>query len=123
MTPYQLRDFILKQIGYSSYREYLSSERWKKIRLRVLRKDNFVCRSCGCHATQVHHSRYDKRVLLGQSLRGLWSSCAACHAEGEFDGDRKTTTAECNERMGIPLPATQAKWRRKNGLKPTWTGR
>ena len=117
MNIYAVRDKILANMGYACYADYLRSDRWKKIRLRALKRDKFCCRFCGDRATQVHHSRYDKRVLLGQSLKGLCACCAVCHQNGEFDSGRKTTLNECNDRLQIPLTSPQKIWRRRKGLK------
>lgn len=61
------------------YKTYLRSKLWKHIRRNVLRRDRWVCQSCGEKATQVHHVRYDGRTMRGQDLDNLMALCDECH--------------------------------------------
>ncbi len=96
---YAGRDFCLRRLGFSSYAEYLQSPQWAKIRLRVLRLRRFTCEVCGLRATQVHHNRYDIRILRGQSLKGLKAICAGCHREIEFSGTAKLSSAAASHKF------------------------
>lgn len=98
MQPYINRDYILRSMGYESYREYLASDQWKAIRLRVLKRDNFRCRVCGERATQVHHNLYRKKELCGQSLKGMRAMCDEHHRQVEFDESRKVGLVEASHR-------------------------
>lgn len=75
-----------------NYLAYLSSPKWRRIRSKVLRRDNWRCRSCGAKAAQVHHVTYDKATMDGQDLSRLLSVCHACHEATTFtvDGRRRT---------------------------------
>lgn len=60
------------------YNRYLESPQWKALRVKVLRRDKFVCQGCGtAGATQVHHLTY-KRVGR-EMLFDLVSVCDTCH--------------------------------------------
>ena len=51
-----------KQITWKdSYREDLNDERWKMKREKILKRDGYKCRWCGCiDDLQVHHKYYNK---------------------------------------------------------------
>lgn len=60
------------------YVDYLKSEKWKELRLEVLKRDDFLCRKCttekACH---VHHLTYER--LGREKLEDLISICFDCH--------------------------------------------
>ncbi len=69
-----------------TYREYLRSPRWQRIRQRRLERDGNRCRTC--HATtqlQVHHASYKHRGrwlwFLGEwfELMDTITLCDTCH--------------------------------------------
>ncbi len=78
---------------------YLRSSLWRSIRLRVLTRDDNTCQCCREAADVVHHKSYDEEVMIGNRDGDLISLCFECHEFIEFDGDRKTTLAEANERL------------------------
>lgn len=80
---------LLASMGFSSYADYLKSDLWFSIRARVLQKDHYSCRLCGCKATQVHHNLYRRRELYGQSLKGMFAVCDKCHHRVEFKNGKK----------------------------------
>jgi 5-methylcytosine-specific restriction endonuclease McrA len=82
---------------------YLKSDLWKAIRRRVLERDGKRCCRCKRPASVVHHQSYDKDVLAGTADYMLTSLCFDCHAFIEFDGDRKTSLDEANERLQQPV--------------------
>lgn len=85
---YRNRNDILRELGYRSYSEYLSSDLWKEIRRRAIRKAKGMCEVCGKNeATHVHHLNYQKDTLLGkkETLVFLVASCEECHIRVEFD--------------------------------------
>lgn len=60
----------------SSYIEYLTSDRWASLRIKILKRDNYKCK-CGEEATQVHHLTYERREAeLDQDLVSI---CRKCH--------------------------------------------
>jgi hypothetical protein len=77
-----------------SHRE-LGTQRWKDQRLRVLKRDGYICQYCGSDATQVDHviSRKDGG---GHELDNLVACCAPCNSkkgalnEGVFLGRQST---------------------------------
>lgn len=95
VVDYGRRDEILREMGYASYREYLASPLWAKIRRRVFGRDEGKCRLCGKRGEQVHHQSYDARTLKGKILKRLLLLCKACHEAVEVDGlGRKRSARE-----------------------------
>lgn len=68
-----------------TYKEYLQSRAWRKLRARVLKRDGHACRSCGKPATEVHHAQYDRDTMRGAHINHLYSLCAECHEAVTFD--------------------------------------
>ena len=99
MNCYERRDKTIRSIGFSSYRSYLKSSLWKRIRRKVLDRSNDLCEVCGKDANQVHHRSYTREVLLGNNLTWLTAVCDDCHVSAEFDGDRKRTVTKTNHVM------------------------
>jgi hypothetical protein len=81
--PYS-REEILELLGYSSYENYLSRVLWKRIKQRVLERDDATCRRCKGKATLVHHRSYSRDVLEGLDDSQLVSICEGCHHVVEF---------------------------------------
>lgn len=63
-----------------SYRDYLNSPTWKRLRQAALKRDGGRCKSCGAKAIHVHHARYPK-VLGEERPETLHSLCVPCHEE------------------------------------------
>lgn len=100
MKCYRKRNLRLKQLGFKSYKDYLSSDLWKSIRLQVLERDSYKCFRCCGRATQVHHRKYTIPVLEGQNLKQLVSICRVCHKWIEFSSSGlKLTTAQANKSL------------------------
>lgn len=81
---YASRDFILRQMGFKSYRDYLKSDLWQKVRAQVFQEKGRICHCCGNPATSVHHNRYHRNDLTGKTLTFLFPICAICHDGVEF---------------------------------------
>jgi hypothetical protein len=62
----------------ASHRE-LGTQRWKDQRLRVLKRDGYVCQYCGEDATQVDHVIPRSRGG-GHELENLLACCAKCNS-------------------------------------------
>ena len=94
VRQYTRRNEILARMGYPTYAAYLASPLWAKVR-RAFFADverDFLggdrpCWSCGAHATQVHHGRYTKKNLTGESFHHLYAVCRKCHEACEFSDD------------------------------------
>lgn len=80
---YGKRARILEGLGFDSYADYLASDLWKSIRGRVLARSR-QCRVCRRRASHVHHERYTRAVLLGETLQFLVPLCGRCHHDIEF---------------------------------------
>jgi hypothetical protein len=86
---YRHRDENLKILGFASYRDYLASFLWQRVREKVFQAKGHNCLLCGRTATQVHHNRYHVNDLSGKTLRYVNPICRPCHEEIEFDGGKK----------------------------------
>ena len=63
---------------WDKYDAYLSSEKWKSKRDKVLKRDNYLCQAClENKATEVHHKTY--RYVGDEPLFDLVSVCNPCH--------------------------------------------
>ena len=112
---YTQRNKNLQSIGFKSYAGYLKSDMWRLIREMVFEQKGRVCVSCQGLATQVHHSAYDLKTLLGSSLTHLHPVCRSCHEKAELDEQEKTHRDEVNRRLGVAgmTAGTEGKDRRK----------
>ena len=97
LSPEQ-RNFVLNKYGYASYKDYLRSELWLKIRADILINSSCAC-GCGSGANQVHHKIYTEANLVGASRRGLIAINGACHYDIEFFEGRKCSLGEANLRL------------------------
>jgi 5-methylcytosine-specific restriction endonuclease McrA len=86
---YVTRNEWLRLLGFKSYREYLRSDLWKSIRVRVYAAKGGNCFLCGKPATELHHNRYYRTDLIGKKLRYINPVCRECHKSIEFDDGRK----------------------------------
>jgi len=60
------------------YHAYLKTKDWFSKRIKVLKRDNFICQAClENKATQVHHLTYDR--VFNEPLFDLVSVCDPCH--------------------------------------------
>lgn len=57
--------------------EYLNSDEWKKIRLRILEREKWKCQRCGATAKDVHHRKYDFVSIRPDNI--LMALCRDCH--------------------------------------------
>lgn len=86
---YIKRDKYLQEIGFNSYQEYLNSDLWKSIRIRVFKKKGHICIGCNNQATILHHQVYSKSALEGRKghIDSILPICASCHNKIEFSKD------------------------------------
>jgi len=89
-----VRAGTLRRLGYKDYDNYRSRALWKRIRERILERDDRTCRRCKGEATVVHHRSYSEVVLKGEDDEQLVSLCEGCHEVVEFDdsGVRRSDT-------------------------------
>lgn len=93
---YNTRDIFLKEIGFATYKDYLASKLWARIRGRVFAKKGTKCVSCGERAVQIHHKRYGKEELLGECLDNLIPVCRTCHDLAETTSNGKRSLVDAN---------------------------
>ena len=66
------------------YDKYLHKTKWKKKRLKILRRDKFRCTVCGTKdALVIHHAYYFKKFVPPWDYpnRALLTLCENCHYE------------------------------------------
>lgn len=116
MNNYEERDFLLKDLGYSNYNDYLKSPLWQKIKHKLLSKQS-KCKVCFNQATVLHHIKYNKETLLGETLEHLIPLCKFCHHYIEFDNkNNKETLNKTNNKLSQILKK-YSKLRKKQKIK------
>jgi 5-methylcytosine-specific restriction endonuclease McrA len=81
----------------ASHRE-LGLQKWKDQRIRVLKRDGYICAYCGQEADQVDHV-IPRKVGGTHDLDNLVACCKSCNSkkgaldEGSFLGSRSTPPA------------------------------
>ena len=93
-TTYASRNLALKELGFDGYADYLASDLWKSIRVKVYAEFGRQCWACGAPATELHHLRYHRNDLLGKRLKYIKPTCRACHEGVEFRDGKKTTVLQ-----------------------------
>lgn len=81
---YFVRQCALERLGFKTYKAYLRSILWQKVRIKALCMGYACCRACGQPATQIHHDRYNVEDLDGSCLDHLIPVCGNCHHRAEF---------------------------------------
>lgn len=91
---YHSRDSHLRTLGFLSYRQYVRSEFYREIRLRVFREKGRWCMTCPNTANEIHHNRYNLADLSGRTLEFLVQICRPCHdcIEHRPDGSKCTVS-------------------------------
>lgn len=71
---------------WAHYREYLASDAWSELRVKVLERDNYRCQGClDAMATEVHHTTY---AHFGAEFAfELLSLCRPCHERFHAEGE------------------------------------
>lgn len=86
-----------------SYSEYLKSPKWAGIRARIWARDSYKCQCCFGKADCVHHRKYSKKILAGQTscFHFLISLCNSCHKYIEFTdkGEKIAQPAHKEQRL------------------------
>lgn len=73
---------VLKKL---SYREFLNTKYWKKVRGLVLKRDKFKCVICKSNdSLQVHHDTYKKHFKELDNLQDLMTLSGNCHKEHHY---------------------------------------
>ena len=91
--PENMYDFE-KVEGSNTYREYINSEAWQKLRQRRLKIDNFLCQEATCEepAQEVHHIKYPENGdFTKDTINNLVSLCVphhkGCHYHKQEEND------------------------------------
>lgn len=101
MTSIKHRNAILTSAGYPTYRSYLQSDLWKKIRKACSLLKGNKCLSCGAPATELHHSTYTEKNLLEVNLISmeltLFPVCHKCHGKCHFKNGKFRTIKQSGD--------------------------
>ena len=116
-TGYGERLVSLKTLGFKDYAEYLKSDLWGIVRMKVM-QGNPTCSLCPRPADQVHHLSYTVADLIGETLDQLKPICKGCHYRVEFHLKRKRTFREAtlaylSMAQGIPYPGRRLRSQRR----------
>lgn len=118
---YFVRMCALKTLGYKTYKAYLKSPLWERIRLQVLAGGSARCHGCGALATQVHHGRYNLEDLDGRCFAHLYPVCYPCHKYAEFTKrGTKTDPATATQRL-TERPQTHPIVSQANDSRARWS--
>ena len=74
--------FIVKKVIKKkwTYKEYILSNEWSKLRFKVLKRAKGLCEVCKTNrAWQVHHKTYKR--LFHEKLSDLIALCGTCHQD------------------------------------------
>ena len=74
---------MLRELGWSNYPAYLGSRLWRRIRAMVLTASPYCSRCKLVKSFAVHHDKYTKDNLSGESMEYLVAVCRKCHAKME----------------------------------------
>jgi hypothetical protein len=94
---YESREVGLRELGFASYRAYLRSELWQRIRRQVYKLKGSLCYLCQEPATELHHNRYHVNDLSGKRLCHIQPVCRQCHESIEFQGSKKVSVSEATK--------------------------
>ena len=98
-ATYSGRRESLRDLGFKTYREYLKSPLWRRIRLAALDFHGKSCTMCPNEADTVHHMDYSVATLRGDNPRKLVPLCTGCHERIEFNAHGKSNLEEANRRL------------------------
>lgn len=79
----QKMKYNLQDLGFNSYKEYLLTNHWKKLKIKFYKSKLFhgCCEACGRKNCQLHiHHRTYKR-LGHERLNDLVALCSYCHQD------------------------------------------
>ena len=66
----------------AAYQEFLKSKKWKEVRLRVFKRDNYTCQYCGSKENlEAHHISYNRLTRLDN----IKTCCHICHDSLTWD--------------------------------------
>lgn len=67
-----------------TYAEYLQTDHWKRMRAKILRRDEYRCRLCNSQESiEVHHRSYVR--LWCEDQIDLITLCDSCHEKFHLD--------------------------------------
>lgn len=80
------------------YRQYLTSDAWKKKRLEALERYGCICSRCGEHGTDVHHRTYAR--IGNETVNDLEVLCRDCH-KAHHSAERSSRARERKARVKV----------------------
>ena len=85
---YQVRNEVVRVLGYRDYKAYLRSDEWRELRAAILQQyPSCIC--CDQFSQVVHHVRYISQTMAGMDgfRHYLAPLCHACHEKIEITED------------------------------------
>ena len=98
VAPSQKKQRPLDVMEMDYNQQYLKSARWRKIKKRILERDQNVCQCCGGHGNYVHHRSYSRETLVGEDDAMLVTVCAGCHNLIHFDDNGTKRSVEATDK-------------------------
>lgn len=96
---YSERNHNLKKLGFTDYKDYLSSVVWANVKDKVYAAKGKRCVGCGKPAIHIHHRRYRIEDLEGDTIEYLEPICKSCHKSIEYDGKSKLPVRLANDKL------------------------
>jgi hypothetical protein len=87
-----------------TYSDKLKDPRWQRMRLEVMRRDEFKCRDCGDAKStlHVHHCFYEKGDPWDTGANFLLTLCDSCHeSRGSLEIDAKRMLSQILVRLKV----------------------
>jgi len=89
--------FVCEDTGEKgiNYSEYLVTDHWKLLRMKVFADRKGVCECCGIHMVrgfQVHHKSYEN--VGHENLNELMLCCSSCHKKQHPEKENKLESKE-----------------------------
>lgn len=100
-TTYHERNLTLSELGFRSYKNYLQSALWNKIRRRVFATKGNRCFLCQEQANQLHHARYHRDDLTGTTIENIHPICEDCHRDVEYSDGEKLDMESANKKLQV----------------------
>ena len=112
---------------YRTYSELLKDVKWKRKRMRILRRDHFQCTVCGSkESLRVHHTYYvEGKLPWRYPENSLLTLCENCHYKWHTEHETEVrarkkhsrhTAPRAKKKVEIPLAKIQegrTRFRRK----------
>jgi hypothetical protein len=112
---------ILKNNGFESYDQYLSSELWQKIRNRTVELKGEKCCCCDNKFNNIHHKYYHYNNLIEPKddviEKSLFPVCRPCHEKIHFKHSKFRSMLASKHSLNAKMKNKKMKLEKKLGGK------